>query len=119
MEWAGIAVLGGLGAVLRFELSVAVKRRHRGEFPFGILVVNLLGSFVLGFLTGADIGGTTMSLLGVGLLGAFTTFSTWMVDTRTLRDGGRPALAILNIVGSLVLGIAAAAIGWAVGAAIL
>ena len=98
--WIGVAVLGGLGAYAR-------SRRLGGRW--GTLVVNVTGSFVLGLLTGLSVTGDALLLLGTGLLGAYTTFSTWMVES--LRSPS--ALPI-----SMAAGLAAAGLGWLIGGAL-
>jgi len=108
---AGVAALGGLGAVLRVVLAAAVDRRTASPYPWGILAVNLSGAFALGVLAGARLGGDARTLVATGLLGAFTTFSTWIVDS--LRLGERAGAA--NIAGSLVLGLLAVWLGREVG----
>jgi fluoride exporter len=118
LVWTGVALLGGLGAVLRFRLDAFVQVRSAGEFPLGTLVVNLVGSFVLGVLTGADVTGDALLLVGTALLGSFTTFSTWMLETERLAEDGEGRLAGANVVLSLAGGFAAALLGWAVGAAL-
>ena len=102
-----IGVLGGIGAIARVLLDAAICRRTRGRFPLGILVVNVSGAFALGLLVGAAAGDDTQRLLGSGLLGAYTTFSTWMLDSHRL--GAR--LGALNVVLGLALGIAAVWLG--------
>ncbi len=114
--WAGVVVLGGCGAVLRFLVDGAVSARAGRSFPVGILVVNLSGAFALGLLTGLAPGGTAALLVGTALLGSYTTFSTWMVDSRRLA-GRRPRLAAVNLLVSLFVGVAAAALGRWLGAA--
>nr|WP_228768898.1 fluoride efflux transporter CrcB [Mycolicibacterium malmesburyense] len=114
--WLGVAVLGGLGAVLRFVIDRAVSERLSGAFPTGIFVVNISGAFVLGLFAGLDLGATAALLAGVALVGAYTTFSTWMLQTLELGAERRTGLAIANIVVSLALGVAAAAAGWWIGA---
>lgn len=111
MMWVGIAVCGGLGAVSRFLVDRAVSRRLPSLFPTGIFVVNITGAFLLGLLTALTLGPTTSALAGLAFVGAYTTFSTWMTQTLDLCDDGRAALAVLNIVLSLALGLAAAALG--------
>jgi fluoride exporter len=100
----GIGALGGVGALARFLLDGAVSERVASAFPWGTLAVNVSGSFVLGLVGGGD-------LVGTGLLGAYTTFSTWMLETHRLAEEGRVRLAVVNIVGSLAAGLAAAALG--------
>ncbi|HEY8865591.1 MAG TPA: fluoride efflux transporter CrcB [Solirubrobacteraceae bacterium] len=116
MIWVSVALLGGAGAVARFLVDTFVERRAGGLFPWGTLVVNLTGSFALGLLTGVALHGHVEALLGGALLGSYTTFSTWMLETAWLGDSGNPALGIANLVGSLAAGLAAAGAGWALGA---
>jgi fluoride exporter len=115
--WIGVGIVSGLGAVLRFALHTAVQRRIAGVFPSGTLAVNVLGSLVLGVLHGAGVSGDALLLAGTALLGSFTTFSTWMVETERLAEEGAGGLAVVNVLGSLALGLAAVALGWAVGTA--
>ena len=110
----GAALAGGVGAVLRYLVDLGVARVAGRRFPWGILLVNLTGSFALGVVTTAL--PDTAFLLGAGLLGGYTTFSTAMLDTVALwRDGERPASAF-NAVGMLLLGLLAAGLGLALGA---
>ena len=113
--WIGVPLLGGVGAVARYVLSTAVARRGAGWFPYGTLAVNLSGSALLGLLAGLALHGDALTLLGGGLLGSYTTFSTWMLDSERLgeRHSGRALTA--NIAGSLLLGLAAVALGRALG----
>jgi CrcB protein len=116
----GIGLLGGLGSVARVLVTAAVTRRA-GEgqpFPFGTLAVNLSGALALGLLAGAALSGDGLRLAATGLLGSYTTFSTWMLDSRRLALGGRARLAVLNIAGSLLLGVAAVWLGRRIGAAL-
>jgi CrcB protein len=116
--WTGVTLASGAGAVLRFALRNAVQRRLVGSFPSGTLAVNLLGSLLLGLLHGAGVTGDQMLLTGTALLGSFTTFSTWMLESERLADQGEGGLALVNVLGSLAAGLAAVALGWAVAAAI-
>lgn len=116
--WAGVAVFGGIGAVLRFALDGFVQGRLDTELPVGTLVVNGVGSLLLGLLTGLGVGGDGMLLAGVAALGSFTTFSTWMLETERLAEDGEVALGLVNIMGSVALGLAAAGLGWALGASL-
>lgn len=116
LVWTGVGVLGGVGAILRFELDGLVQRRLAGTFPFGTLVVNLVGAFVLGLLAGAGVGGNAFLLAGTGLIGAFTTFSTWMLETERLGEDGDDRFALANVLVPVAAGLAAAVAGWAVGA---
>lgn len=114
----GVGLLGGLGAVGRFLLDGAVARRVGSAFPFGTLAVNLSGAFVLGVLVGAAVSGDAYRLLGIGLLGGYTTFSTWALESHRLAEDGRPRLAAANFAVSLVLGVGAAWLGRRLGAAL-
>lgn len=111
----GAAILGGFGAVLRFLLDGTVSARSRSAFPLGTLVVNLLGALALGILLGAGVSGDLMKLLALGLLGGFTTFSTWVFETHRLTENGLMRIATANICVSLVLGVAAIWVGISVG----
>lgn len=112
----GAALAGGLGAVLRYAVDLGVARFAGRRFPWGILLVNVSGSFALGLVTAALPEGAFV--LGAGLLGGYTTFSTAMLDTVALwRDGARRASAV-NAVGMLLLGLLAAGAGLALGAAL-
>jgi CrcB protein len=104
IAWLGLALAGGLGAVARFLVDGAVSERLGRALPVGTLVVNLTGAFALGALSGNFV-------LGTGFVGAYTTFSTWMFETQRLAEDGRSAAALANVFGSLVLGLAAAALG--------
>lgn len=112
--FVGAALAGGVGAVLRYLVDLGVAHFAGRRFPWGILLVNLSGSFALGVVTTAL--PDAAFLLGAGLLGGYTTFSTAMLDTVALwRDGERPASAF-NAVGMLLLGVLAAGLGLALGA---
>lgn len=109
----GAALAGGIGAVLRYLVDLGVARLAGRRFPWGILLVNISGSFALGFVTAAL--PDAAFLLGAGLLGGYTTFSTAMLDTVALwRDGERRASAF-NAIGMLLLGVLAAGLGLALG----
>lgn len=114
--WAGVAVLGGCGAVARVTLTSAVATRTSGRtrLPLGTLVVNASGSALLGFLSGLALSGDALLLAGGGLLGGYTTFSTWMVDSERLAAQGDRRLAVTNVVASLAAGVTAALLGRAV-----
>jgi CrcB protein len=114
--WLGIGLLGGVGAVLRFLVDSVVAARAATGFPVGTLVVNLSGAFALGVLTEALSNGDTLRLAGTGLIGAYTTFSTWMFETERLGEDGLGRLAGLNVVVSLSAGILMAWLGMRLGA---
>jgi CrcB protein len=116
--WVGVALLGALGAYARFFVDGLVSTRAGREFPFGTLVVNLSGAFVLGVLAGVTLDAHAYRLAGTALIGAYTTFSTWMLETQRLAEDGRFAAAWTNIVVSVVLGLGVAALGRALGGAL-
>jgi CrcB protein len=111
----GIALLGGVGAVARFLLDGAVAGRVGRAFPWGTLAVNLSGAFGLGLLAGATVDGDAYRLAGTGLLGAFTTFSTWALESHRLGEDGQLRLGIVNFVASLLLGIGVVWLGQRIG----
>lgn len=115
---AGVAVAGGAGAIARLLLDGTVSARTAGRLPLGTLAVNLSGAFLLGLLVGLSPGGDVRDVLGTGLLGGYTTFSTWMLESHRLAEDGRGATAAANLAGSLVLGLAAAAVGRTLGGAL-
>ena len=113
-----VAIFGGLGAAARFLVDLAVSRRIVHPFPWGILLVNLLGSFVLGFLNGLASPGAVSTVLGTALCGGFTTFSTHAVQVVKLMRHGHAGLALANVVGTLATCLVVAAFGWCVGEAL-
>jgi fluoride exporter len=115
LVWAGLAGAGGLGAIARFLLDGAVSERAGRALPVGTLAVNLSAAFVLGALSGAGVGGDALRLAGTGFVGAYSTFSTWMLESHRLAEEGELGAAALNVAGSLVLGFGAVALGRWVG----
>lgn len=114
-----LAVLcgGAVGAVCRFELNAAVVSAVGSGFPYGILLINVVGGFFMGLLQGAirrsgSPHAVLYSLLGTGVLGGFTTFSTFSLDTFMLFQAGRPLAAGLNIAGNAIVCIVAAGVGY-------
>ncbi len=114
----GVGLLGGLGAVARFLVDGAVARRVGRDFPYGTLVVNLLGSVILGLLVGAALSEDAYRVAGTGLIGAFTTFSTWVLESHRLGEDGQLRLGFFNFAVSLVLGVTAAWAGRRLGASL-
>ena len=100
----------------------AVQARHDSVFPWGTLTVNVVGSFVLGVLTAAAVRGAVgsgvVAAVGTGFCGALTTYSTFSYETLRLAEDGAGFEAVANVVVSLVAGLTAAALGWAVGTAL-
>jgi CrcB protein len=118
LVWIGVAVLGGAGAVARLLVDAAVSARTQGAFPVGTLVVNASGAALLGLLTGLALSGDALLLAGGAVLGSYTTFSTWMLETQRLAEEGETRRWIANVVASLAAGIAAAWLGRVVGGAL-
>jgi CrcB protein len=117
-EWVLVALFGALGAYARFFVDGLVSGRVGRHFPYGTLIVNLSGAFVLGVLAGAALSADAYRLAGTATIGAYTTFSTWMLETQRLAEDGRVRAAGANIVVSLALGLAVAAVGRLVGRAL-
>jgi fluoride exporter len=113
--WVGVGVLGGCGALARFGLTLLVAERLHPHLPLGTLAVNLSGAFLLGLLAGGAVDGDARLLLGAGALGSYTTFSTWMLETQRIDEAGRRRNAVLNVALSIVVGLAAAALGRVLG----
>jgi CrcB protein len=116
--WLAVGACGGTFAIARFLVDAVVSLRIASEFPWGTFVVNVSGSFVLGLIVGTALSGTALLLEGTASIGAYTTFSTWMFETHRLGedDDRRPLLAYL--VGTAVVGLAAATLGRALGRAL-
>lgn len=116
MKWLVLAVGGGIGASLRYALSIWVDQRIMTSFPWGTLAVNFVGSFVIGLLiTVLDQRGLTSPTLRLflltGVLGAFTTFSTFSIETLHLIEAGRLPLAAANMAGNVGVCLLAVAAG--------
>ena len=108
---------GALGAGSRYVVDTLVQRVWMRTFPVGILLVNVTGSFLLGLLTGAALAldDSLVAIVGVGFLGAYTTFSTVSVETMLFAERGRWRLALGNVVGTLLAAVAAAGAGLLLG----
>ncbi|MDQ1130143.1 CrcB family protein [Microbacterium sp. SORGH_AS_0888] len=111
-----VTVCGGGGAALRYLVDLGVTRVVGARFLWGTLVINVSGSFALGLLVGATTDATVLGAVGTGLLGGYTTFSSVASGTVLLAMERRTAAALANTVGTLVLTVAAAAGGLALGA---
>lgn len=123
-----VALGGGMGAALRFAVDVAVTSRWRGRFPLAIFLVNVSGALALGVVLGLAGGGLVgggsdgeaslpVALLGVGVLGGYTTFSTASYDTVRLLREGRVGMSLAYAVGTMLASAVAAAVGlWLTGA---
>jgi fluoride exporter len=116
LVWAGVTVIGGAGSLLRFYVDGIVTAASGRGFPYGTLVVNLSGAVILGLIAGLALGGDAALLAGTAAVGSYTTFSTWILETQRLTEERQYRKAALNIVVSLVLGVAAAELGRLIGA---
>ena len=120
MNYVWIGLGGILGAIARHTVAEVVAKRIAGDFPLGIFIVNISGAFVLGLMAGLSERAEWISpavRLGamVGFLGAYTTFSTWSVDTLRLLESGRYGAALFNLLGSASAGLFAAWVGMTLG----
>ena len=122
MTWLLVGVMGAVGALARYGVSGIVQRRWQTTFPVGTLVVNLSGAFgaglLLGFGTGRTVPDLALVAAGIGFLGGYSTFSTWMVETvLAAESGGRSGVlrAAENLVAPMVGGVVAVWIGFVLG----
>ena len=113
-----LAIAGGgaIGALLRYWVSSATYTLTGSAFPYGTLLVNVVGSLIMGFayiwLLERMLGdGALRAFLLIGLLGAFTTFSTFSLETLNLVETGQTTRALVNILASVTLCIGAAGLG--------
>lgn len=118
-----LVMLGsGTGAAARWWVDQIVSARLRAPLPLGTMLVNVSGSALLGLLLGAvSVGAGSpelVALVGTGLCGGFTTYSTFAFETVRLTEDGRDSVALTNVIGSIVAGLTAAALGWMLGAAL-
>jgi len=118
-----VCVGGAGGAAARYLVDGWVSERAGGAFPFGTLVVNLSGSFVLGLLfvltvESGVLPSSSRAPVMIGFIGAYTTFSTLMLETYRLIEDGAVGLALANVVGSSILGLIAVVAGIALGRAV-
>ena len=114
--WAAVVLIGGAGSVLRFLADSVVAGTAGRDFPLGTLAVNVSGAVILGLLTGLALGHYEALLAGTAAVGSYTTFSTWMLETQRLTEERQHGKAAVNVVLSLVAGVAAAAAGRLIGA---
>jgi CrcB protein len=116
--WVLVALLGGTGSIARFVVDGLVgERAGGGPFPWGTFVVNISGAALLGGVAGA-LTGNALILAGTAALGSYTTLSTWMLESHRLGQDDQLGVALANLLGSLVVGFAAVALGHVVGAAL-
>jgi CrcB protein len=116
-----LVLLGGaIGAPLRYLTDRAVQARHDSAFPWGTFAINVAGSLILGGLSGAATALPTEvgSLVGTGFCGALTTYSTFSYETLRLVETRAYRYAALNVTASVVAGVGAAFLGYAIGSAL-
>ncbi|GAA1152246.1 fluoride efflux transporter CrcB [Streptomyces hebeiensis] len=122
MNWLLVLAGAAVGGPLRYLADRAVQARHDSVFPWGTFVVNVTGCLILGLLTGAVTAGAASSsvrlLVGTGLCGALTTYSTFSYETLRLAEDGAAFYAVANAVGSVVAGLGAAYAGVAAAGAV-
>lgn len=114
-----VAVGAAVGAPLRYLTDRSVQSRHQSLFPWGTLTVNVAGSLILGVLTGAALASSAGSnlhlLIGTGLCGALTTYSTLSYETVALVERRAWFFALANLLSTVVAGLGAAVLGYAIG----
>ncbi|KAB1988895.1 fluoride efflux transporter CrcB [Streptomyces triticiradicis] len=115
MNWLLVIIGAAIGAPLRYLTDRAVQLRHDTVFPWGTLVVNVTGCLILGLLTGAasagQVSGHLQLLIGTGLCGALTTYSTFSYETLRLTGAGAGFYAAANVIVSVTAGLGAAFAG--------
>ena len=120
MTWIAVAVGGALGSMARHWVNVELARFER-PVPYATLVVNVVGCVVIGALAGRIAGGRLhltpilRTFVFVGVLGGFTTFSTFGLETFTLGHGGDPVAALWNVFGQVGLGLGGVWLGFYIG----
>lgn len=113
----GIALAGGLGAAARHLVDTSLPERLRARFPWGIMLINLTGSFALGVLVGLALDHPIAGVLSIGFLGGYTTFSTASLDSVRLLAARRYGAALWNGPGMLILATGLAVLGIALARA--
>jgi CrcB protein len=122
VNWLLVIAGAAVGAPLRYLTDRAVQRRHDTVFPWGTFAVNVAGCLILGVLTGAVSYGaashSVQSLVGIGLCGALTTYSTFSYETMRLAESGAKFFAAANVVAGVVAGLGAVLVGLTVAEAL-
>jgi fluoride exporter len=120
MAFLFVCLGAAVGAPARYLTDRAVQSRHDSVFPWGTLAVNVVGSLVLGLLAGVGhahaVPAAVRLAVGTGFCGALTTYSTFGYETLRLFEDGARLYALVNVVVSLAVGLAAATLGYALGA---
>ena len=107
-----VGIGGFLGAVARYYISTTISKSFPSILPYGTLTVNLLGSFALGLLLGKGVSGSISLLVGTGFMGAFTTFSTFKIESLKLLYNGKINYWFIYQLATYILGIMLALIGF-------
>ena len=119
MIWIAVALGGALGSLARHSVNIVFSHLTETTTPYATATVNLLGSLAIGVLAGMTAGGKLhltapmRAFVFVGILGGFTTFSSFMLDTLTLGHGSEHGLAVSNVLLQVVLGLVAVFAGYA------
>jgi fluoride exporter len=123
MLWIAVAIGGALGSMARHAVNVVFARVTGAPTPLGTAAVNLVGSLVIGYLAGLiaaerlSMTTTMRTFVFVGILGGFTTFSSYMLDSLALMESSRQGAAALNLAGQLLAGLALVVVGYKLGLA--
>ena len=122
LDWLWVAIGGAAGSLMRYGTVIAIQRMTKSEFPLATLVVNIVGSFIIGWLAFQVNERDFMSIevrlvVMVGILGGFTTFSTFSLETLRLIQGGGWLVAAANIMLSVAGGLLAAWAGFSIASA--
>jgi len=115
IEMACLAAGGFLGAVARFAAGSFISSRWPSRLPLGTMLVNVIGSFLLGWIAGAGSDGYKILFLGTGFMGAFTTFSTFKWESLRLMASGQRKIGLLYMGLTYLLGVGAAWCGLFLG----
>lgn len=120
IEWTGVALGGMLGACMRFFITNRINGRWNKNFPLATFLINMTGAFLLGFVYAVARPNNIVdywlrSGAGIGFIGAFTTFSTWMYESATLKDRKAILTLLIYMLASVVIGLLAAWLGMTIG----
>ena len=113
MNWILVGIGGACGAVTRYGLGQLLAAKLNKTFPWAVLLINVSGAFLLGLVVGAKLSGGWLLLLADGFLGAYTTFSTFMVEDFELFAGRKIMNAIFYVSSTVLLGLLAFTVGFA------
>jgi fluoride exporter len=106
-----VALGAAIGAPLRYLTDRTIQARHDSVFPWGTLTVNVVGSFILGVITGLPVDPAAAAFVGTGFCGALTTYSTFSYETLRLVQDGAVFYALVNVIASILAGLGAAYCG--------